>query len=83
MIKVGLLVYNLPLLKVLIVDHLVEMLFAFISLPSEATGALIGISTLYPGSIVGFILCNHCRQSDLGAALYLSKHGFISSCTLK
>lgn len=82
MIKVGLLVFNLTLLKVPIVDHLVVMLFALIALPSEATGTLIGIGTLYPGSIVGFILCHHCRQSDLGAAVYLSECGSISS-TLK
>ena len=72
MIKVGLFVFDLTLLKVLIVDHFVVMLFAFVALPPEPTSSLIGIGTLYPGCIEGFILSNHCRQSNLGAALHLS-----------
>jgi hypothetical protein len=84
MIKVCLLVFDLTLLKVLIVDHLVVMLFAFFTLPPKPTGTLIRISTLYSGCIECFILCNHCRQSNLGAALHLSKQGsFSSSSTLK
>jgi hypothetical protein len=83
MIEVGLLVFDLALLKVSIVDHLVVMLFAFITPPSEATGTLIGICTLYPGSVVCFILCYHCRQPNLGAAVYLSECGSISTSTLK
>ena len=79
MIKVCLLVFDLTLLKVLIVDHLVVMLFAFVTLPSESTGALIRIGTLYPGCVEGFILCNNCRQSNLWATLHLSENGSISS----
>ena len=71
MIKFGLLVFNLTLLKVPIVDHLVVMLFALVTLPSKATGTLIGICTLYPDSIEGFILCDHCLQPNLWATVYL------------
>ena len=76
MIKVGLLMLNLSLLKILIVNHLVVMLFAFITLHPDPTGTLIGIGALYPAFILGYILCNDCLKSNLGAALHLSEHGW-------
>ena len=73
--QISLLVHGIPVLKVLIVNHLVIMFPALpCCLPGESRGAL---STLNPGHLISDIFS--ISQADMRTALNLREEGPLST----